>query len=658
MYQKTYFKALAAMAGYFFLLLLSISPLLGQRNFHAWLSTCSHLIGPTGNSKTLGLAVDQSRGKYPGAPAFDWDVLIDVGDWTASQNPPDHAEGNALAKCLHESLGNDRGRYYSVSGNHDGEAKDWSPGEFTRKYVNPLGEEAYAPTSHFRQNQRPNEKDFRQLVDYPGTRWDRYLVRTGNVIWIMLGDRNEFDYLALARRDFSGNFQAGRGCASGMPKGGYPSGSVTLDTFEWWKKVVEDPNFSKDILVTAHHHMPAFTTITTDDGEPGNFHGRSGSVGPRGETGGQLYWIREYNQEGVEINQYAQTRPFINYLKDHPGSIAAWVGGHTHIHHPENSINGRGLHVRKYGVTFISIGALTDSHAGGTNQMTRMISFREGSDEALLNVYIHQSKDKTPLGWASKAARTFPLGKKFVCPDLAKNGKAPVSVPNPPVVPPAPEDPATPRYHWNLDHDQTYDFNNDKFIVGHDGSPYGVYEGSEKIQYSDDTPTGKGRSLDLGKTRGLIVFKAPYSPEMNWNSTTVRVWVKLSPKQPTEILGGGQMGKVGKFRLWYDGEAIIWEAEEKKRVSRTKMKINPGAGWHHLTGVADGKAQMIRLYVDHKLVREKKWNAKSLKHDRSFQLTLGAAAGPNKAASAAWLADDIEIYDHAEFPAEAKPTSL
>jgi hypothetical protein len=637
-------KSLSVMAGCVLLLSATVQPLYGQRQFNAWLSTCAHLVGPTGNAKSLLLAVDQSRGKDPKAPAFEWDVLMDVGDWTASQEPPGHEEGIALAKCLDETLGDDRGRFFSVSGNHDGEAKGWTPGEFARKYVNPLGEEDHAATSHFRSNQRPADADFRQLINYPDTRWDRYLVRTGNVIWIMLGDRNEFDYLALARGDFSGTFQAGRGSAAGMPKGGYPSGSVSLDTFEWWKKVVEDPAFANDILITAHHHMPAFTTITTDDGEPGNYHGKSGSVGPRGETGGQLYWIREYNQAGEEVNQYAQTRPFLNYLKDHPGTIAAWLGGHTHIHTPESSINGRGIHVRKYGVTFISVGALTNSHAGGANQMSRMITFKENSDEALLSVYIHRSSDGNAKGWVPSAARTFPLGKKFICPTSGKNGKGPEAISNPPTVPPAPADPAGPRYRWSLNHDQSYDFNNDKFIVGEDGSPYGVLEGTGAIHYSQDTPTGKGRSLDLQNTRGRIAFKAPYSPEMNWKSITVNVWVKMSENTPTEILVAGSPEKPSKFRLAYDGKALVWEVAEKTRTRRAKVKVSLETGWHHLSCIADGPNQKIRLYLDQVLLAEKKWKATSLRQDSAYQLTLGSPARAN------WLADEIEIYDSANYP--------
>src|SRR5690606_24355184 len=113
------------------------------------------------------------------------------------------------------------------------------------------------------------------------------------------------------------------------------------------------------------HLMLANTTITTEYGEPGEYHGQSGSFGPNGEIGGQLYWIREYNEAGNELHKYAQTHPFLNYLKDHPGAITAWVGGHSHIHTLKSKIDDLGIRVRIYGDSFIGVGALMDSHAGG-----------------------------------------------------------------------------------------------------------------------------------------------------------------------------------------------------------------------------------------------------------------------------------------------------
>lgn len=605
--------------------------LTGQTYFNAWLSTCSHLVGPTGNPNTLALAVEQSRGNIEGAPGFLWDLLIDVGDWTASQKPPEHKDGVELVQVLDRTLGKDRGKFFSVNGNHDGDQKGWLPGEFTRRYVNPLGEDKYKGSSGFHSSVRPNDPDYRQLLDYPGIQWDRYLIRTGNVIWIMLGDRNEFDQLAESRGDTSGSFQAGRGSASGMPDGGYPSGAVSLETFEWWKKVIEDDRFSQDILITAHHLMPANTTITTDDGEPGEYHGASGSVGPNGETGGQLYWIREFDDEGKEINQYAQTRPFMNYLKDHPGAIAAWVGGHTHIDSPEAEINGHGIYATKYGVTFISVGALTDSHAGRSNQMTRLITFEKGNREAFVNVYIHQSNDNHLMGWHLQSARKFDLGKPFRCPASSTNSPVPVDRTHITDITKLPEEKTTPRYHWTFDEDYFYDFNNNKFITGSDGSPYGIFLG-EKARYSENTPLDKGKSIDFTTVKGGIEFSAPYSPEMTWKDLAISFWLKPGSKNIQEIINCGSENGKGKFRFWFDGTSWIWSVSEKeswKSAVWKGMEIINDKKWHFVNLVVDSDNDEIAMYIDNKKVAKEMWESKRLQSEKDFKLRVGMPANHN-----------------------------
>ena len=602
----------------------------------------------------FSLAIDQSRGLVEGAPAFSWDMMVDVGDWTASQAPPGHEEGEALAHVLNSRLGPDRGRFFTVSGNHDGDQKGWLPGHFAQSYVNPLGLDAYAESSGFKASQRPNNGDIRQLLEYPGTRWDRYLIRTGNVIWIMLGDRNEFDTLAEKRGDTSGSYQAGRGSAAGMPRGGYPSGSVTLDTFEWWKGVVEDPALTKDILITTHHLLPRNTTITTDDGEPGNFHGPSGSMGPNGEIGGQLYWIREYNTLGEEIFQYAQTRPFLDYLQDHPGAIAAWIGGHTHVDSPEQAINGRGISVRKHDVTFISVGALTDSHGGGNNQMTRLLSFEEGSVEAVVNVYIHHSKDGHPVGWYEPASKRVPLGKAFQCPQSSRDMPSPVSRDGLDVVPDAPRDPSNPRYAWDLDADRHYDFNNSTHIIGTDGSPYGEYQGMENPAYSTDSVLRSGRSLDFRGTPGRVHLSKPYQPEMNWSSMTLSCWINSPSDSVQEVVSYSSANQVGKFRLGYDGTAWSFEVGDNEVMRRARwepQRLRLGR-WYHLAGIVDGHNDRIQLFVNGELMAEAPWYALQLKDAGNDCLVIGASGDPaGNSGEVTWsypfegLIDEVVIYD-------------
>lgn len=628
-----------------------------QTSFNAWLSSCPHLIGPSGSIQSLQVALDQSRGKVAAAPAFSWDLMFDMGDWTASQSPPSHEAGAALASYLNRAFGDRRGDFFTISGNHDGDGRGWRPGQFAETYVNSLGADGAAGTSGFSAAQRPNREGVGQLLTYPGIRWDRYLVRTGNVVWIMLSDRNEFDTLAEARGDTSGLFQAGRGGAAGMPVGGYPSGSVTLDTFEWWKSVLENPMFARDILITAHHNLLRNTTLTTDDGEPGNYHGDSGSLGPNGETGAQLYWLREYDEAGREVRQYAQTRPFLDYLRDHPGAIAAWIGGHTHVNAPDDVINGRGIYVRKYGVTFLSVGGLTVSHGVRGNQTTRLLTFQDGSDEAVVNVYIHGSREGRPLGWHGPSARRVPLGKSFKAPPVSSNTPAPMGGRGIPVVPDAPADPVGPRYYWDLDARRTYDFNNDAFAVGADGSPYGEYQNLKAPPLAKDSPFGGGRSLDLRATNGRLEFKAPYRPTMEWPAMTLSFWLKTESTAPQEAVSYSSADGVGKFRVWFDGSAWSLDVAEGDswRSARWEYRRAPAAKarWQHFIAVVDSGARRIRLYVDGVLQAESEWTAPRLKSvGENHRFVLGASGDKSSPdGRVTWsrpfdgLIDEVMVFD-------------
>ena len=617
-------------------------------------------MGPTGDTGSLNLAVKQSRGLVPDAPGFGWDVLIDLGDWTASQEPPGNDEGILLAKCLNETLGEDRGCFYTLAGNHDGDPKGWIPGDFTRKYVNPLGESEFRESSGFSKEMREAFQDRAQVLEYPGTRWDRYLLRTGNVIWIMLSDRNEYDGLAESRGDKSGRFQAGRGSTFNMPNGGYPSGSVTLATFRWWKKVVEDPAFQDNRIITTHHLMPANTTIATTTGDQSQFHGRSGSVSPDGQIAGQLYWIREYDKEGMEIQQYAQTRPFMDYLRDHHCAITAWIGGHTHVDFPEQMLDYRGIYMRKYGVTFLSVGALTARHGGGSNQMSRLLTFENGKDEAIINVYIHRSKSGIPEGWYAPAIRSIPLGKKFECPPSSTNLGAPLANEMLLQVPESTGDLMAPRYSWNLNAGSDYDFNNAINVIGEDGSPYGRYQGMDEITYSEDIPLKEGKSLDLRRTGGRVAMNAPYQPEMNWGNLTINLWLKTSSHESQEVISYSSARGVGKFRLWYDGHAWIWEVSEGKAWKTARwesVEINSGLDWHYFTAIADDETGTIQLWVDAKLAAKESWAGKSLTTADNHQFVIGASGDrTDDAGTKTWsrpfngLIDEVSIFDRIVYP--------
>ena len=56
--------------------------------------------------------------------------------------------------------------------------------------------------------------------------WKRYKFTVGNILFLMLSDRNDMPY------------PVGRGHSKEHRWGGHPAGAVTRKTFEWWKKQV------------------------------------------------------------------------------------------------------------------------------------------------------------------------------------------------------------------------------------------------------------------------------------------------------------------------------------------------------------------------------------------------------------------------------------
>lgn len=175
-------------------------------------------------------------------------------------------------------------------------------------------------------------------------------------------------------------------------------------------------------------------------------------------------------------------------------------------------------------------------HAPGTNQMSRMLTFVDGSDEAFLNVYIHRSADKHALEWDTTSVRKVTLGKRFKSPANVKNGKKPMLNSDSRYVEIETEVDKGSRYHWNFDSNKTYDFNNEKLIVGEDGSPYGAVHGNVASFYSEDTPQNQGKAIRLNDHLGEISFNAPYAPAMNWQSLTLQLSLKTPEGASGDII--------------------------------------------------------------------------------------------------------------------------
>ena len=351
--------------------------------FNLWATGCAH-VGTDlriSGRESLAEAIRQSeRGGDEGGPPFDWDIALHLGDLSGSQTPPEDAEGEEVVRQFAASEKHAREHFYNLVGNHDASGPDEPCQGWFRKWVDPTGEQpAYSGVDPRR---RP----------YPveGT-WERYSFRVGNVLFLMMGDRND------------GGPPVGRG-----PRGGYPAGAVSGETFAWWQQMVEaNP---QSIIISAHHHMLKETTVASgawegmsrdEDGRWGShYHGHFPDGAPQGAS--YLYFV----------DGQPDAQAFERYLAAHPSAIDLWLGGHTHTN-PDDHTGGRSHVERKWGATFINCAALSRDHGGGFNvPMSRLLTFTEGSNEVRVQCYLHTS-EYAPQGWYPSAERTIRLSRPF-----------------------------------------------------------------------------------------------------------------------------------------------------------------------------------------------------------------------------------------------------
>jgi hypothetical protein len=351
--------------------------------FHLWATGCPH-VGTDkrrADRESLADAIRDSEGGNPdGAPPFEWDIGLVLGDFSGTQTSPDDEEGEEVIRQFASAEDHRREDFYCLAGNHDasgpGEPCQW----WFRRWLDPSGECTEFSGVDPEKRPCPVEGD-----------WERYSFRAGNILFLVMSDRND------------GGPPVGRG-----EKGGYPAGAVSEVTFEWWKRMVE-ANQDK-IIVTCHNHMLRETTVASgpwegfeknEEGEwESNYHGYFEDGAPKGAS--YLYFVGEEPDAGA----------FEGYLEENPGVIDLWLGGHTHTN-PDDTHGGRSHIETKWGVNFINCCALTRYH-GANNSMplSRLLSFQEGSREVRVRCYLHTS-EYAPHGWYEPAERTIRLGTPF-----------------------------------------------------------------------------------------------------------------------------------------------------------------------------------------------------------------------------------------------------
>ncbi|MBD3674428.1 MAG: metallophosphoesterase [Planctomycetaceae bacterium] len=359
------------------------------RTFGVWATSCSHVPADIKRGReSLGDAIRQSEGP----DGFAWDVMIDAGDLSASQFPPTDEDGEELQIQYRALKTHRREQIYNVPGNHDAPYYDQGPGSWFRKWGDPLGEHTEFSGVDPKRRPFPVEGN-----------WERYRFQAGNLLFLMLADRNDAPS------------PVGRGHSRERNKGGYPPGAVTRETFEWWKRQVLD-NQDK-LIITMHHHALRDTTTGSGHGEGHpRYHGSTGGA----DGSSYLYYLIE-KDDPDDFQFTSDAHVFEDFLadfhKEHGrGAIDFWIGGHTHMRGPTDHHGDKTITETKWGVHFLQAAGLTKFHAGG-NPLSRLLTLTDGKDEVLVRTWLHdRSFQKQPVGFYAPATKRLKLRHRFVAP--------------------------------------------------------------------------------------------------------------------------------------------------------------------------------------------------------------------------------------------------
>ncbi|MCH8817930.1 MAG: metallophosphoesterase [Chloroflexi bacterium] len=354
-------------------------PPAGDR-FVPWAMSDAHVgsdLGKGDGRRSLAEAIEQSEG----SGGFDWDIALNLGDFSGTQTPPGDAEGREIVKQYGALKKHRREQVYDLVGNHDASGPSEPQQWWFKKWLDPAGDN----TAHSGVDAR------RRPFPIDGT-WERYSFEAGNLLFLMMGDRND------------GGPPVGRD-----EVGGYPAGAISSETFEWWRDQLAS-NRDK-IVISAHHHMLKETTVGSADweGVDNLYHGRFERGAPIGAS--YLYWVGGQPDTGVLEGVLADAHD-----KGAP-AMDLWLGAHTHAH-PDDEFNGRSHVEKKWGVNFVNVAALTRWHMDRSRTgypMSRVFEFTDGSPEVRVRCYLHTSQ-VAPRGWYAGAERTLKLRHAFQSP--------------------------------------------------------------------------------------------------------------------------------------------------------------------------------------------------------------------------------------------------
>ncbi|MFO7907814.1 MAG: metallophosphoesterase [Pirellulaceae bacterium] len=363
----------------------------GEKRLRLWATGCPHVGNDIrrGRGRTPRESLADAIRQSESADGFHWDVALCLGDFSGHQGIPPADEGREVVRQFGALRKHGREQFYCLGGNHDASPQN----AWFQHWIDPMGENPAASKVHPGRRPYPVQGD-----------WQRYCFRIGNLLFAMMSDRN--DYAPPVGR-----------IADGKGHGGRPPGAVTLETFNWWRDLVEQNPDA--IIVSAHHHMLKETTATSGPWEgfrrddetdqwQSHTHGYFPDDGIHNRGAGYLYWLVDESQSPIDARPDAQV--FEKYLAANPGAMDLWIGGHSHMV-PDAVVSGRTHMERKWDVNFLNCCALTKYH-GGRAPMSRLLTFVDGSDKVQVECYLHTS-DFAPKGWYHPASGTLRLSKPF-----------------------------------------------------------------------------------------------------------------------------------------------------------------------------------------------------------------------------------------------------
>ncbi len=359
---------------------------MADRTFNLWVFGDAHVGTERRHGwESLSHVLQQSETGLAGAPPFDWDMAVDVGDMSGDQGLPSEAEGREIVRQFAALRSHPREAIYSVCGNHDRSGISEPPNHWWRRWIDPTGE--HTADSGVNAARRP--------FPIEGS-WERYAVRVGNLLFLMMSDINEPSQ-RVGRDHLGGN----------------PAGVVSGETFDWWRGMVESN--PECLILSVHHYMLRDTTVASgpwegmlrnpDGSWMSGYHGFKPQGAPEGAS--YLYFVGGRPNAGA----------FEDYLAARPGAVSFWLGGHTHTH-PDDTYGGKSHVETKWGTHFINCAAVTRHHCCQCHPgvpMSRVFSFTEGSDRVRIRCYLHTDHFAAP-GWYQPAERTVTLRRPFRAP--------------------------------------------------------------------------------------------------------------------------------------------------------------------------------------------------------------------------------------------------